>query len=146
MEIARLTSKRSTCVKEAMGAVIVRENRILCTGYNGAPSGLPHCTDIGCLRDELGLRDDENIEICRGLHAIQNAILQAAIMGVSIKGAVLYTTNPPCITCAKMVINAGIVEVVTMSDYKKPLSLGDKIALDLLNEGKVKLRIFGGGE
>lgn len=146
MEIAKLTACRSTCVKRQSGAVIVRDRRILCTGYNGAPSGMPHCTDVGCLRDELGLRPGENLEICRGLHAVQNAILQAAIMGVAIKGSIIYTTHAPCITCTKMLVNAGITEVVSLRAHLEPHTLSDKLALDLLSEAKIRLRLLKGGD
>ncbi|WP_290902673.1 dCMP deaminase family protein, partial [Ferroglobus sp.] len=111
MEIAKVVAKRSTCLRQNVGAVIVKDKRILSTGYNGAPMGLPHCLDIGCLREELNVPSGERHELCRAVHAEQNAIIQAAVHGVSIKGATLYTTHQPCIMCAKMIINAGIVRV-----------------------------------
>jgi dCMP deaminase len=122
MEIARLVVSRSTCLRRQVGAVLVKDKKILATGYNGAPSGLPHCLDIGCLRDELKIPSGERHELCRGLHAEQNAIIQAAYYGVSIKGATLYCTNLPCIICTKMLINAGIQRVVFEEGYADPLA------------------------
>ena len=106
---------RSTCLRRQVGAVIVRDKRILSTGYNGAPRGLAHCDETGCLREQLGIPSGQRQEICRGLHAEQNAIIQAALHGVSIEGGMIYVTHQPCITCAKMIINAGIVRVVCAS-------------------------------
>jgi dCMP deaminase len=122
MEIARLVSKRSTCLRRKVGCVVVREKRILSTGYNGAPAGLPHCADVGCLRERLGVNPGERHELCRGLHAEQNAIIQAALHGVSIKGSTLYCTNFPCSICMKMIINAGIEKVVYLDGYPDELS------------------------
>jgi dCMP deaminase len=122
MEITRLVVSRSTCVRRQVGAVIVKDKKILATGYNGAPSGLPHCLEVGCLRDELGIPSGERHELCRGLHAEQNAIIQAAYHGVSINGATLYCTNLPCIICTKMLINAGIARVVYGEGYADPLA------------------------
>jgi dCMP deaminase len=133
MGIADLVSKRSTCLRRNVGAVIVKDRRLLATGYNGAPSGLHHCLDVGCLREQLGIPSGERHELCRGLHAEQNAIIQAALHGVSVNGSSLYCTNHPCIICAKMIINAGIVTVVVKSDY------GDKMATDILKEAGVKV-------
>ena len=107
MEITELVSKRSTCLRRKVGAIIVKDKRILTTGYNGAPRGLPHCLEIGCLREEKKIAFGERQELCRGLHAEQNAIVQAALYGISIQGSILYCTNQPCITCAKMIINSG---------------------------------------
>jgi len=117
MEIAKVVARRSTCLRQNVGAVIVKGKRILATGYNGAPSGLPHCLDIGCLREELGVPSGERHELCRAVHAEQNAIIQAAVHGVSIAGGTLYTTHQPCIMCAKMIINAGLSRVVYGRDY-----------------------------
>jgi|Deesub1362A_J573_1020465.scaffolds.fasta_scaffold00053_35 dCMP deaminase len=111
MEIAKVVAKRSTCLRQNVGAVIVREKRILSTGYNGAPTGLQHCFEIGCLREKLNIPSGERHELCRAVHAEQNAIIQAAVHGVSISGASLYTTHQPCIMCAKMIINAQIKKV-----------------------------------
>jgi dCMP deaminase len=122
IEIARLVVSRSTCLRRQVGAVLVKDKKILATGYNGAPSGLPHCLDVGCLRDELKIPSGERHELCRGLHAEQNAIIQAAYYGVSINGATLYCTNLPCIICTKMLINAGIQRVVFEQGYADPLA------------------------
>jgi len=122
--MARYVATRSTCTRRAVGAVIVRNKRILATGYNGAPSGVSHCLDVGCLRDQLGVPSGQRHELCRGLHAEQNAIIQAAIYGISIEGSDLYCTNLPCIICTKMVINAGIRRVYYTEGYADELSLG----------------------
>jgi len=122
MEITRLVVSRSTCLRRQVGAVIVKDKKILATGYNGAPSGLPHCLEVGCLREEMGIPSGERHELCRGLHAEQNAIIQAAYYGVSINDATLYCTNLPCIICTKMVINAGIARVVYEQGYADPLA------------------------
>ena len=122
MDIASLVARRSTCRRRRVGAILVRNKRILATGYNGAPTGLPHCLDIGCLREELGIVSGERHELCRGLHAEQNVIIQAAYHGVSIKGATLYCTNLPCSICSKMLINAGISEIVYQEGYSDPMA------------------------
>ncbi|RLE12258.1 cytidine deaminase, partial [Candidatus Aerophobetes bacterium] len=111
MQITQLVAKRSTCLRRKVGAIQVRDKRILCTGYNGPPRGLAHCSEVGCLRDKLGIPSGERQEICRGLHAEQNAIIQAALYGISIKDSILYCTHQPCITCSKMIINAGIKKI-----------------------------------
>lgn len=133
MKIAQEVSSRSTCLRRQVGAVIVKDKRILSTGYNGAPSGLKHCAEVGCLREQLGILSGENQELCRGLHAEQNAIIQAALHGVSIAGSSLYSTHKPCVLCSKMVINAGIKEILFVEGY--PDELADK----LLKEAKVKV-------
>lgn len=128
MSIARLVAGRSTCLRRHVGAVIVKDRRILATGYNGAPAGLPHCDETGCVRDELGVPPGERHELCRGIHAEQNAIIQSANYGTGISGAAIYTTHHPCSVCAKMIINAGITRVVTVDAYPDELSselLGD---------------------
>jgi len=117
MDIAALVARRSTCLRRDVGAVLVGERRILATGYNGAPSGLHHCLDVGCLRERLGVPSGERHELCRGLHAEQNAIIQAALHGVSVKGAHLYCTNHPCVICVKMIVNAGIVKITYRDGY-----------------------------
>lgn len=122
MDITNLVAKRSTCRRRSVGAVLVKDKRILATGYNGAPSGMPHCLDIGCLREELGVASGERHELCRGIHAEQNAIIQAALHGVSIRGATLFCTTLPCLICAKMVINAGIRTIYYQVGYADPLS------------------------
>ena len=122
MEIAGIVARRSTCIRRNIGALIVKEKRILSTGYNGAPSGLQHCGDLGCLRQEKGVASGERHELCRGLHAEQNAIIQAAYHGVSIKGGLLYSTHLPCSICVKMVINAGIDQVFYLEGYPDDLA------------------------
>lgn len=117
MEMARLASLRSSCLRRAVGAVLVRDKRLLATGYNGVPSGVTHCEETGCLREKLNVPSGERHELCRGLHAEQNAIIQAALHGVSTKGAVLYCTNLPCIICAKMLINSGVRMVYYLDGY-----------------------------
>lgn len=124
MDIARLVSKRSTCLRRKVGAIVVRDKRILATGYNGAPSGVDHCLDIGCLREEMGIPSGQRHELCRGLHAEQNVIIQAAYHGVSIKGATLFCTNLPCSICSKMIINAGICDIKYLEGYADPLAEG----------------------
>jgi len=136
IEIAKVVAKRSTCLRNKVGAVIVKDKRILTTGYNGAPSGMPHCLDIGCLREKLKVPSGERQELCRGLHAEQNAIIQAAVHGVSIKGSTLYTTHCPCILCAKMIINAGIKKVVYLNDC------ADKRGIELLKEAGIEVVKF----
>ena len=133
MPMAELAASRSTCLRRRVGAVLVKDRRILCSGYNGAPSGLPHCRETGCLRQQLNVPSGEKHELCRGVHAEQNAIIQAACHGISIKGATLYCTNQPCSICAKMIINAGIVEVRYEADY------ADNGALSLLQEAGIRV-------
>ncbi len=134
IQIAHLVSQRSTCLRRKVGAVIVKDKRMLATGYNGAPSGLAHCLDIGCLREKLKIPSGERHELCRGLHAEQNAVIQASLYGISVKGATFYVTNQPCIICAKMLINSGRKEIVIDAGYP------DKMAADFLKEAKIKVR------
>ncbi len=122
MDMAKLASRRSSCLRRAVGAVLVKDRRLLATGYNGVPSGVTHCEVTGCLREKLNVPSGERHELCRGLHAEQNAILQAAFHGVSIRDAVLYCTNLPCIICAKMLINAGVRRIVYLEGYADPLT------------------------
>jgi dCMP deaminase len=133
MNITSLVAERSTCTRRKVGAVIVKDKRILATGYNGAPSGIAHCIDIGCMREKLEIPSGEKHELCRGIHAEQNAIVQAAYHGVSIKESTLYCTNMPCSICAKMIINAGIKNIFYLDGY------ADKIAEQMLIEGDVDL-------
>ena len=133
MEIAHLVAKRATCLRRQIGAVIVRDKRILATGYNGAPRGLPHCAETGCLREKMGIPSGQKQELCRGLHAEQNAIIQAALSGVSIADSQLYSTLHPCIVCAKMIINAGIKRVIYEDSYP------DSLSKDMLNEAGVEM-------
>lgn len=137
MEIAEIVKSRSTCLRRQVGAVIVKDNRIITTGYNGAPSGLDHCIDMGeCYREKLGVPSGQRHELCRALHAEQNAIIQAANLGISTNGAILYVTTQPCVICAKMCINAGIVKIV----YKGPYP--DQLALQMLSEANIQLIIM----
>ena len=117
MQAASLVSKRATCLRRMVGAVLVKDKQILATGYNGAPSNITHCETVGCLREKLRIPSGQRHEICRGLHAEQNVVLQAAQFGVSVKGSTLYITNVPCSICAKMIINSGIKRVVAQKDY-----------------------------
>jgi len=134
LRIARMVAERSTCLRRKVGAVLVKEKRILATGYNGAPTGLPHCEQTGCLREKLGLKPGERIELCRGLHAESNALLQAAAFGISVSGATLYSTHEPCITCAKMLINARIRRIYVLESYP------DEMTRSLLKEAKIPIR------
>ncbi len=122
MDIARLVARRSTCTRRAVGAVLVKENRILTTGYNGAPSGLTHCLERGCIRESLQIASGQRHELCRGIHAEQNAIIQAALYGICIRGATLFCTNFPCAICSKMLINAGIEAIYYEDGYPDDLS------------------------
>lgn len=135
LEVAGLVAKRSTCLRRKVGTVLVKNKRILATGYNGAPSGLKHCIDTGCLREKLKIPSGQRHELCRGLHAEQNALLQSALYGVSAKGSTLYVTNQPCSICSKMLINAGIKEVVISGGYP------DKMAEEFLKEAGIKVKI-----
>lgn len=134
MGIARLVASRSTCLRRQVGAVAVRDRRILATGYNGAPAGIAHCAEVGCLRAERHVPSGERHELCRGLHAEQNVIIQAALHGISIQGATVYCTNYPCSLCVKMLINAGIQEVIYLGDYP------DELASEILKEADLKIR------
>jgi len=134
MEIVAQVATRSTCLRRQIGALIVRDRRILATGYNGTPSGIRHCSEVGCLRDQLGIPSGERHELCRGIHAEQNAVIQAARAGTPIAGSTLYCTHQPCILCAKILINAGITEIVFAGDYP------DQMAHDMLKEAGVVLR------
>ena len=134
MNITNLVAQRSTCLRRAVGAVLVKDKRILSTGYNGAPTNLKHCLEVGCLREQMGIESGKMHELCRGIHAEQNAIIQAAYHGVSVKGAVIYCTNQPCSICARMIINAGIVKIYYQSGYADPL------AKELLAEANIELK------
>jgi dCMP deaminase len=133
MNITALVAQRSTCTRRAVGAIIVKDKRILSTGYNGAPSGIRHCLEVGCLRESLQVPSGERHELCRGIHAEQNAIIQAAYHGVSVKDALLYCTNQPCAICAKMIINAGIKKIYYQSGYT------DALAQEMLTEAGIDL-------
>lgn len=136
MEMAEVAEKRSTCMRRKVGAVIVRDKRIMATGYNGVPTGIGHCSDRGCLRDELKVPSGQRHELCRGLHAEQNAIIQAAYLGQSIGGGTIYCTNQPCVICAKMIINAGIKRIVIKEGYP------DDLAREMLAEAGLEIEIL----
>lgn len=136
MDIARLVARRSTCLRRQVGAVLVKDKNILATGYNGTPSGITHCAETGCLREQLKVPSGERHELCRGLHAEQNAIIQAARHGVNIADATLYCTNSPCIICTKMLINAGIRRVVYLDGYP------DRLSIDMLREAGIAVTVF----
>ena len=138
MDITRLVARRSTCVRRAVGAVLVKDKRILATGYNGAPVGVAHCAETGCLRARLQVPSGERHELCRGIHAEQNAIIQAAYHGVCIRDATLYCTNLPCSICAKMIINAGIRSIVYLSGY------ADAMSEEMLRQAGVTVRRLEG--
>ncbi|MBU1003619.1 MAG: cytidine/deoxycytidylate deaminase family protein [Proteobacteria bacterium] len=125
MRITYLVAERSTCTRRKVGAIAVLDKRILATGYNGAPADTPHCLDVGCLREELGVPSGQRHEICRGLHAEQNVIIQAALHGVSIRGADLYCTTQPCLICTKMLINVQVKNVFYTEAY--PDELGERM-------------------
>jgi dCMP deaminase len=140
MDITTLVAKRTTCIRRAVGAVIVKDKRILSTGYNGAPSGVRHCAEVGCLREQLNVPSGTRHELCRGIHAEQNAIIQAAYHGVSVKGASLYCTTQPCSICAKMLINAGIATIYYRSGY------ADELAREMLAEAGIGMIQISGPE
>jgi len=133
MSIARLVATRSTCLRRAVGAVLVKDKRILATGYNGAPTGIRHCIETGCLRERLGVKPGERHELCRGLHAEQNVIIQAAYYGVMTQGTTLYSTHKPCIICSKMLINAGVKKIVYLEGYP------DALADEMLAEANIEV-------
>lgn len=139
MDIACLVAMRSTCLRRAVGAVIVKEHRILATGYNGAPAGIRHCAQVGCLRETMNIESGQRHELCRGIHAEQNAIIQAAYHGVGIRGGSLYCTNLPCAICTKMLINAGMTEICYQEGY------ADELSRSLLDEAGIILRQVNGG-
>ncbi len=136
MEIAEVVAKRSTCLRNHVGAVIVRDKRILSTGYNGAPRNLEHCLDIGCMREQQNIASGTRHEICRAVHAEQNAIIQSALHGVSIEDATLYCTHQPCILCAKMIINSKVKRVVFANNYP------DTEALRFFKSAGVEVKSF----
>ena len=122
MSIAQLVATRSTCLRRKVGAVLVKDKRVIATGYNGAPTGVRHCEETGCLREKLGIKSGERHELCRGLHAEQNVIISAAYYGVTTEGTTLYSTHLPCIICSKMLINAGVERVFFLDGYPDPLA------------------------
>ncbi|MDW7731033.1 MAG: cytidine/deoxycytidylate deaminase family protein [Methanolobus sp.] len=124
LEIATVVAKRSTCLRNRVGAVIARDKRILSTGYNGAPRNMEHCLEIGCIREQNNIESGTRHEKCRAVHAEQNAIIQAALHGVSTDSATLYCTHQPCILCTKMIINSNIKRVVYIQPYPDTDALG----------------------
>lgn len=133
IDIVDLIKTRSTCLRRQVGALIVKDKRILTTGYNGAPMGCKHCAEIGCLREKMKVPSGQRHELCRATHAEQNAIVQAAYSGTSVKGGTLYVTHQPCILCAKLAINAGIVKIVFKGDYP------DNLSMELLKEAGIRV-------
>jgi dCMP deaminase len=139
MELAQVISKRSTCLRRSVGALIVKNKQIIATGYNGAPKGMEHCDVTGCLREKLNVPSGTRHELCRGIHAEQNAVIQAAVNGVSTEGATLYCTHQPCVVCTKILINAGIKRVVYANPYP------DKLAEEMMKDAKgITLDIWEG--
>ena len=123
LTIADLVAKRSTCTRRKVGAVIVRDHQVISTGYNGVPHGVEHCNTAGCLREQMGVPSGEKHELCRGVHAEQNAIIKAAKNGTRIEGAQIYCTTQPCFICAKMIVNAGITDVFCCERYNDPQTI-----------------------
>ena len=140
MDMAKLVATRSTCLRRHVGAVIVKDKHVLSTGYNGAPRGARHCEETGCLRIELKVPSGTRHELCRGVHAEQNAVAQAAYFGTSVKGATIYTTTFPCSLCAKILVNAGISEIVYDEGYM------DDLSKEILSETQMKIRRVEGDE
>jgi len=138
MKIAADVATRATCIRRKVGAVIVKDRRILTTGYNGAPAGITHCTPETCLRNIYNVPSGERHELCRGLHAEQNAIIQAALHGVSIRGAVIYVTHQPCSICTKMLINSGITRFIFQEPYN------DQLAQEMMKEAGIEVRVHIG--
>jgi dCMP deaminase len=135
LKIASVVAERSTCRRHHIGAVAVRDKHILATGYNGAPSGFKDCLELGCLRDELGIPSGERQEICRGIHAEQNVIIQATLHGVSLEGSTIYATHTPCVLCAKMLVNAKIKRFVSFGKYS------DDSFIELFREADIEVDI-----
>jgi len=135
LKIASVVAERSTCRRHHVGAVAVRDKHILATGYNGAPSGFKDCLELGCLRDELNIPSGERQEICRGIHAEQNVIIQASLHGVSLEGTTIYATHTPCVLCAKMLVNARIKRFVSFGKYD------DNTFRDLFKEAGIEVDI-----
>ena len=138
MQMAELAATRSTCLRRNVGAAIVKDRHVIATGYNGAPRQIMHCGERGgCLREKLNVPSGERHELCMGLHAEQNAIIQAATQGYSIEGGTIYVTHQPCVICAKMIINAGIRRIVVKEGYP------DQLAIDILAEAGLKIVLLG---
>jgi len=137
MQMAILASKRSTCLRRQVGSVLVKDNQILSTGYNGSPKGVRHCAEVGCLRETNSVPSGQMHELCRGVHAEQNAIIQAGLNGSSTRGATIYCTHQPCSICAKMIINAGIRRIVVREGYP------DQLSVDILAEAGIRTVLLG---
>jgi len=135
LKIALVVSERATCMRHHVGAVAVRDKHILATGYNGAPAGLHDCLEMGCLRNAQNIPSGTRHEICRGIHAEQNVIIQASLHGVSIQGSTIYCTHTPCVLCAKMLINARIVRYVTFGKYN------DQTFMQLFKEAGIEFEM-----
>ena len=135
LKIASVVAERSTCRRHHVGAVAVKDKHILTTGYNGAPSGAKDCLELGCLRDELNIPSGTRHEICRGIHAEQNVIIQASLHGVSLEGSTIYATHTPCTLCAKMLVNARIKRFVSFGSYN------DEAFLELFREAGIEVAI-----
>lgn len=132
LEITRVVATRSTCLRRQVGAVIVKDRLLLTSGYNGAPRGLAHCEEVGCLREQYHIPSGQRHELCRGTHAEQNAIVQAALHGLAIDGTTLYCTHQPCTSCTKMIINAGIRRIVYEHGYP------DQLAAQMISEAGIE--------
>lgn len=136
MQIAEVIKTRSTCLRRQVGAVIVKDHRILATGYNGVPSNISHCIDQTCVRQELNIPSGERHELCRGMHAEQNAIVQAAKYGINIGGSTLYCTTQPCVICTKMIVSSGITKVIYKGRYS------DELALQMMKEADIAIEAY----
>lgn len=139
MSIAEQVATRATCSRRQIGAVLVKGKRILATGYNGVPIGLAHCDTVGCLREQLGIPSGTQHELCRGLHAEQNAVIQAARHGIAMDGATIYSTTQPCVMCSKILLNSGVVDIVYRDEYP------DALAASLIAESGISIRRIGDG-
>lgn len=139
MAITDQVAERATCTRRHIGAILVKDKRILATGYNGVPAGLAHCSEVGCLRERLGIPSGTQHELCRGIHAEQNAVIQAARHGIAIDGATCYCTHQPCVLCAKILINAGVREIVYRESYP------DELSQEMLAEAGITPRRFTSG-
>ncbi len=136
MRIAHLVAERATCIRRKVGAVAVKDKRVLATGYNGPPSDISHCVDVGCLRETMGVPSGQRHEICRGLHAEQNIIIQGAVHGVKLYGAEIYCTTQPCLICTKMLINVGVSAIYFADSYP------DELSEHMLKEAGVKFELL----
>ena len=134
LDMAKHAATRSTCLRREVGAVLVRDRHILATGYNGAPAGTPHCSETGCLREELDVPSGQRHELCRAVHAEANAVIQCALHGASTEGSTLYCTNAPCSMCSKILVNAGVKRVVVLNAYP------DEMAMEILACGDIQYK------